>query len=76
MTHIAIAETKTEKAPREIEPEEDFSGTLAQLIVVSESGDIAVDEARVESKHLRFEIAVAMIVAAMVVAISALLPLA
>jgi hypothetical protein len=77
MTHIAIAETETEKTSREIEAE-DSSGTLAQLKFVSEGGATipAVGEARFEIKHLRFEIVVAMIVAAMVVAISALLPLA
>ncbi len=71
MTYIAVAEK--EKTAREIEPE--GSGTLAQLIV-SERGDIAVDETRLEPKRLGFEIVVAMIVAAiLVVAISAL-PLA
>jgi hypothetical protein len=78
MTHIAIAEKiETEKTSREIEPE-DSSGTLAQLIV-SEGGTTipAVGEARLESKGIGyFEIVVAMIVAAMLVAISALLPLA
>jgi hypothetical protein len=78
MRHIAIAQTETEKASREIEAED--PGTLAQLIVVSEGGTTlpTVGEARLESKGIIgfFEIVVAMMVGAMVVAISALLPLA
>ena len=72
MAQIAIAEIDTDKTLRQIEAED--SGTLAQLIV-SERGDIAVEEAHFEIKHLGFEVVVAMIVAAMLVAISAL-PLA
>jgi hypothetical protein len=74
MTQMAIAEKiERDKAPREIEIED--WGALTQLIA-DERGDIAVREARFEIKHLGFEIVVAMIVAAMLVAISALLPLA
>ncbi len=68
MTQITIAEIETEKASKEIELGED-SGTLAELIV-SESGTISDGEPRLEIKHLGFEIVVAMIVAAMLVALS------
>ncbi len=67
MTQIAIVEIETDKAQTEIEAED--SDTLAQLIV-SEAGDISVGEARLEIKHLGFEVVVAMIVAAMLVALS------
>ena len=70
MAQMTIAEIETDKTLRQIED----SGALAQLIV-SERGDIAVEEAHFEIKHLGFEVVVAMIVAAMLVAISAL-PLA
>ena len=72
MTQITIVEIETDRAQTEIEAED--SDTLAQL-VISKRGDIAVEEARLEFKDLGFEIVVAMIVAAMLVAISAL-PLA
>ncbi len=74
MTQIAIAEIQTEKAPREIEPE-DSSVMLAQLIV-SERGDIAVDETPLETKRLGFELVVAMIVAAILVVALSVLSLA